>query len=168
MEQRLVRVMMQLIKSEVFGTAIEPSLVQNLSDSFLIELYQISKSHDMVHVVGSALDKAGALPNNEIGEKFRKQVMVALFRQQRLQYAYEQICKVLEEKKIPYIPLKGAVIRPLYPEPWMRTSCDIDILVRKEDLSSAVEHLVRHFQIQQKPYQNAHDISLFLPSARLP
>ena len=31
-------------------------------------------------------------------------------------------CAVLEEAKIPYIPLKGTVLRDYYPEAWMRTS----------------------------------------------
>ncbi|MBO4954226.1 MAG: nucleotidyltransferase family protein, partial [Clostridia bacterium] len=35
---------------------------------------------------------------------------------------------------IDFMPLKGAVIRQYYPEPWMRTSCDIDIHVKKDRL----------------------------------
>ena len=35
----------------------------------------------------------------------------------------------IKKVQIPFLPLKGSVIRQYYPEPWMRTSCDIDILV---------------------------------------
>lgn len=161
--EQLINVMMQSIKSEICGVELEQALLQDLSDSFLTELYRLSKSHDMAHIVGVALDKAGVLPKNEIGEKFRKQSLIALYRQQQLQYSFEQVCAVLEAEHIPYMPLKGAVIRPLYPEPWMRTSCDIDILVPKEDLSRTVELLVAHFHMEKEPYRNAHDISFYLP-----
>ena len=34
----------------------------------------------------------------------------------------EEICEILKEENIDFIPLKGAFIRNYYPEPWMRTS----------------------------------------------
>lgn len=50
----------------------------------------------------------------------------------------DKICKSLDNAQVPYILLKGAVIRQLYPSPYMRTSGDIDILVHEEDLEKAV------------------------------
>lgn len=50
-----------------------------------------------------------------------------------------RIGMILEKEGIDYIPLKGAIIRDIYPKPWMRTSTDMDILVRDEDLDRAVE-----------------------------
>ena len=45
------------------------------------------------------------------------------------EHTYNSICSALNRESIAYIPLKGSVIKDLYPESWMRTSCDIDILV---------------------------------------
>jgi hypothetical protein len=53
-----------------------------------------------------------------------------------MKHEFERICLVLEKAKIPHIPLKGSVLRKLYKEPWLRTSCDIDILVQEETLGT--------------------------------
>ena len=56
-------------------------------------------------------------------------------------YYLGKIREAFDEPGIPYVLLKGSVIRELYPEVWMRTSCDIDILVHEEDLDRAVEQI---------------------------
>ena len=73
--------------------------------------------------------------------------------------ALKKIELVLNEAEIPYILLKGAVLRNLYPAPEMRTSCDIDVLVHEEDLDRAVNALEAHtdFKMDHRAY---HDISM--------
>lgn len=74
--------------------------------------------------------------------------------------ATQDILDIFEKSKISHIPLKGAAIRPLYPEFWMRTSCDVDILVHEYDLDRAVEALkILGYRVEGK--KNYHDISLF-------
>lgn len=58
-----------------------------------------------------------------------------------LSYELSRIRAVLEDGGIDYVLLKGAVLRALWPAPWMRTSCDIDILIREGDLSRATDAL---------------------------
>ncbi len=48
---------------------------------------------------------------------------------------------LLEKEEIPYMLLKGSVIRDLYPHPDMRTSCDVDYLVNAEDMAK-IERLM--------------------------
>lgn len=52
--------------------------------------------------------------------------------------AIQCISNALESQQIEYILLKGAVIRDLYPQKWMRTSCDIDVLVHEDELNCAI------------------------------
>lgn len=57
----------------------------------------------------------------------------------------KQLSHVLEKfnkEKIPVIVLKGLVIRNLYPKPELRTMCDADILVHKEDLNDVKKLLL--------------------------
>ena len=61
------------------------------------------------------------------------------------------------------MPLKGSVLRASYPQDWMRTSCDIDILVHREDLERAVELLVEKKQYRRE-VTNLCDVSLYAPS----
>jgi hypothetical protein len=45
----------------------------------------------------------------------------------------------------------------------MRTSCDVDILVHKEDLERAIAYLVQNLGYSEKEH-GTHDVSLFAPS----
>ena len=73
----------------------------------------------------------------------------------------QTIYKLFEDNAIEFIPLKGAVIRQYYPEPYMRTSCDIDILVHEEDLERAKNALVSALNYKSSEKISFHDISLF-------
>ena len=88
------------------------------------------------------MSKYDLLVESELLTKFNKEALVAIYRSEQIKYAYTQICEILEAAKIPYIPLKGALLRAYYPEDYMRTSCDIDILIQKQNLKPAVEKLI--------------------------
>ena len=60
---------------------------------------------------------------------------------EQLNYEKDLVAKLFEEAGIDYMFLKGAVIRDLYPEPWMRISADVDVLVREEDYKGAEKTL---------------------------
>lgn len=50
----------------------------------------------------------------------------------------------LRAENIPFLPMKGIVLRPLYPKPEMRTSCDVDVLYderRRGDVAAVMERL---------------------------
>ncbi len=113
-----------------------------LTDDELSSLYSLSKKHDVAQIVGVALTKNGILKHHDSAfAAFRKEIDIAVFRQIHLDRDIDIICGIFEAAGIDHIPLKGAVIRSLYPEPWLRTSGDIDVLVREEDLNRAVEVL---------------------------
>ena len=87
----------------------------------------------------------------------------AILRYEMIKADIEEICACFEQNEIDYILLKGAVIRDYYPEPWMRTSCDIDILVKEDYLDKAVKALVDEHQYKTDGKKTYHDISLFSP-----
>lgn len=168
----VAQTMFNCIKCEICGQK-EKIVLPEVSARFLAAMYQLSKAHDVAHLVGDALNKSGVFENlpadldeNEraaiakIKEKFDEQIFTAVYRYETINYELEQICKTLEEAEIPFILLKGSVIRKYYPEPWMRTSCDIDILVKKEDLDKASLCLTNNLQYL-KEERATHDISFF-------
>lgn len=118
----------------------------------------------MAHIIASALSKLGIIDNDEISQKFSKQQILAIYRYERLNYDVEQIYEIFEKAKIPFMPLKGAVIRAIYPEPWMRTSCDIDILIKEDDLNRAIDVLKEELGYTSEENRNYHDISLYSPN----
>lgn len=56
------------------------------------------------------------------------------------------------------------MVRGYYPEPWIRTSCDIDILVHDEDINKAINLLVQKFSYSISNKKGYHDITLYSPS----
>ncbi len=134
---------------------------QNIDSEQLAAVYKLLKRHDLAHILGVVL-----LRNSENREKYKdfaKAQFVAVMRYEKGKYAKEQIYNLFEESAIPFMPLKGAVLCNYYPEPWHRTSCDIDILVSPENVERAAKLLVEklNFQYQRK---SEHDISLYSPN----
>lgn len=174
----VTQTMFNCIKYEICGQQ-EKIVLPEVSARFLAAMYQLSKAHDVAHLVGDALNKSGVFENlpadideNEraaiakVKEKFDEQIFTAVYRYENINYELEQICKTLEEAKIPFILLKGSVIRKYYPEPWMRTSCDIDVLVHESDIEKAMSFLVKKSGAACET-KGSHDVGLFLNSVHL-
>ena len=162
MENKTENVMFFSIKSLFDESSL---LSEPLSEEELLALYALSKKHDVAHLVGMALKRQGLLPKeSEIAKKFQKQQMIAMLRQERLDFELTQIRRVFEDAGIRFLPLKGAVLRSLYPTPWMRTSCDIDVLVDEQHLDACVVLLCEQLGYEAERERNYHDISLYAPS----
>ena len=158
---KICRVMMNLIGSEICGNAVCADEIKALSDDELKALYKLSKSHDLAHLVGNALIKNKLISDIKIKAVFEKELYTAVFRYESINYELGNIKEILSENEIPFIPLKGSVIREYYPEPWQRTSCDIDVLVKKRDLDKAKTAIIGKCGYRVSSDRTRHDISLF-------
>ena len=164
MQRTVEKVFFALIRFEINGDELCDEMKNLITPEMLPALFKLSKRHDLAHLIGDALDKNGLLPDGtEAKKRFLQERNMAVYRYEQIQYEFEQICDTLEKAKIPFIPLKGSVIRKYYPEPWMRTSCDIDILVKEENLSTAIVHLVDALGYCEGE-KCFHDVSLMSPS----
>lgn len=150
-----------LVRMAVFGENPREGMAEACTPDCLEEVYTLARSHDLAHLAAVALETL-ELPECGALEAFRQAKKLAVRRYIKLDFEYVQACGILEAAGIPYIPLKGSVIRDLYPEPWMRTSCDIDILVPEQELDRAVAALEQK-KWTVKGTKNYHDISLFSP-----
>lgn len=156
--EKIIRAMMDLIAYEVCDRTVDKSQY-TLTDEELAKLYKLAKSHDLAHLVGDALIKNGLIGDGEIKAKFQKQIMLAVYRYEKINYELNRLRETLNEAKIPFIPLKGSVLRRYYPEPWMRTSCDIDVLVHEEEVDGVAQIIVDRLGYTYEK-KNYHDISL--------
>lgn len=102
----------------------------------LEQVYALAVKHDLAHLAGQGASKL-SLPESEPLTRCKKAAMEAFFRYSRQEFACQTVCDLLEGAQIPFIPLKGTVLRRYYPEGWMRTSCDMDILVQETHLEQA-------------------------------
>ena len=130
----------------------------DLTDADLEALYSLSDFHDLTHIVYYELEKLGKLPvEGEIREKLSKRYDRAVFNDIRRKGVIAEIRELLNGAGIPFILLKGAVLMDLYPQSWMRTSSDVDVLIREEDLKS-VDKLFAGAGIKRNG-ESAHDIT---------
>lgn len=160
---KATKVMMNLIGSEVCGKEFNSELYISLTEEEKVGLYRLSKKHDLAHIVGNALINRDLLNEDNLKSAYQNEVFTAVYRYESIDYELKELRHIFNEAKIPFIPLKGSVIRKYYPEPWMRTSCDIDILVREEDLERATKEIqdVLGYSFEGRNY---HDVSLFSQS----
>jgi len=164
MGRQIIDVMFSLLRYEICSGEPLSDGERELACANIDALYRLSKSHDTEHLVADALSRQGLLSGDgEAVKRFQKAQMLALLRYERINYDYREICRTLEDAGIEFLPLKGAIIRELYPQPWMRTSCDIDILVREESLDAAIAVLCEKLSFKSDGKKKIHDVSLFSP-----
>ena len=124
-------------------------------------VYKLAKHHDVAHIVAYAVKKYGIKCDEETAKKLDKKYLVSIFRYQHQMYDLSVILNAFEEAGIAHIPLKGSVLRAYYPQQWMRTGCDIDILVKEEELDRAKDTLVKIGY--NAGFKMTHDILLESP-----
>ena len=158
-------VLFALLRAGLTGETVSTQVQEACTEEMLQEIYRFAYSQKVVQIIAQALKKM-QIPESTVAKAFQESVFKAFLRAGKIQHAYEGVCRVLEEGQIPFIPLKGSVLRQYYPEPWMRISADIDILVHPEDLEKANALLVEKldFIFQEK---GNHDISLRAPNGVL-
>lgn len=158
--KQTARMMLALLSAAVCGAPLADGIKENITAERLKMLYALSSHHDMAHLVGYSLEAAALLSDGEVREGFGRQQMLAVYREAGQSEALSELCCLFEAEGIDYLPLKGAVIRGLYPEAWMRTGCDVDVLVRPEEAERASDLLCRRLGYRREGRRNAHDLSL--------
>lgn len=151
-------VLFALIRSTICGVLLSDKEKALYDPEMLPQLIKIAKHHDIIHLLACGLKKNDLL--DESSKELEKTILLATYRYVQINYAFTTLCEALEKAQISFIPLKGSVIRQYYPEPWMRTSCDIDVLVHETDLEKAVAYLVENLGYTYS-HKFTHDVSLF-------
>ncbi len=152
----------ELIRYEICGVSVSDELLSDINEELTEEVYAIALDVDMGYIVASALSKLGLLFGDAKKAFFNEQ-LVTLYRYEQLKFDLESISSLFEKEGISFIPLKGSVIRNYYPKPEFRTSCDIDILIHKEDLARARELLEKELGFVYND-KCGHDISFWSPA----
>lgn len=159
-EADLQQLFIGILRAELTETEPSQNLIDCIDAYSISKLFVMAKKHDLVHIVSVYLDRVGLLKEDEISKEFRKKAITSVYRIEYMKYAFQQVCEIFNKNKIDYVPLKGSVLRNYYPKEDMRTSCDIDILIKENYVDAAVDALVKSggFILKGKSY---HDVSLY-------
>ena len=163
MNENTVEFMFALLRSAIRGNQLQEKEKALFSSDILPELLSLSKKHDIAHIIALGLDANGLLKGEET--EIKNEIIKAVYRYEQLNYEYIKVCDTLETAHIPFIPLKGSVLRQWYPEPWMRTSCDVDILVHESEVEQAASCLVDNLGYDREG-RGSHDIVLVSPGKK--
>ena len=158
MDQRTIQILFALLRSAIRGTKLTKSERESYSSDMLQDLLKMSAKHDVIHLLALGLKQNELI--SEDNAEIEKYILKAVYRYERLHYEYDILSDALEKAQIPFLPLKGSVLRQYYPELWMRTSCDIDVLVHQNDLETAIAYLSKNHNYVEKE-RATHDVSLF-------
>lgn len=126
-----------LVGNAVFSIPLPDDFPKELTSEAASQLLRSAKEQDLAHLVAFSLKNNKISVPIEIETGFQKQLLASVYRTERFRHELKGLARVFQDAKIPYIPLKGSVLRAYYPEPWMRTSSDIDLLVQEEYLDRA-------------------------------
>ncbi len=97
------------------------------------QLLSVSKKNAVANIVSCGIEKSGICIDETIKAKFDKESEKALYVYAMQSQQVGMLCDVFEQAEIPFVLLKGTRMRDFYPNPALRTSSDIDILVRADD-----------------------------------
>lgn len=158
MNQETIQILFALVRSAICGNRLNEKERALYNEEMLPDLMTISRQHDIAHLVAAGLDINGLLEGGVKG--IGNEMIKAIYRYTQHNCEYIELCDALEAAHVSFIPLKGSVLREYYPEPWMRTSCDIDILVKKNEAENVAAYLVENCGYSRKG-KGSHDISLF-------
>lgn len=118
--------------------------IPELTEQEQENLYKISTLQDVGHLVSIGIrNNQNSKWADQYKKKFLQQEHMAVYRYINQSQALEEIEDLFQDNQIFYLPLKGSVLRRHYPEEWMRTSGDIDILIREQDFERAKDLLIQ-------------------------
>lgn len=159
MEQKVIKLLFALLRSAVCDVEMSQDEKSLCNKETLNAVFNLSKNHDLAHLIEVAVEKNGFSFG---GTANNSNTLLAVCRYERINYELNELCEIFENLKVEFMPLKGAVMRKFYSEPWLRTSCDIDVLVKESDVDAVSNELVKKhgYNVQEK---GSHDISLFSP-----
>ena len=156
-EKRLIA----LLRAEIDPDSRVDTRWQELSEEEQRAVIKCASKHDVAALAADYVLREKSTENKDIYAELKEQYHKSQRNYVRQLQAQKKCTDVFQSEEIPFIVLKGAVLRPLYPKPWLRTSADIDILVSREHYERATALLKNRSGFEQKN-ETPHDTAFRL------
>lgn len=95
-------------------------------------VFKLAAMHNVVVLMYSGIIQSNANVPQDILSNIKNQAMKYILYAYMQENEIKKIFEILEKAQIDFLPLKGAVIRNIYPDISMRYMGDVDILIRME------------------------------------
>lgn len=114
----------------LIGCALDNTIPEELpQDVTWKDIYQLAKYHSINNLIFYSIEKLAKKPDEELYKKWMESRDKAIFKGITQLYERDSIIEKLTEAQIDICPLKGCIIKELYPSQDMRTMADLDILM---------------------------------------
>ncbi len=154
--------LLAVLRAELTGDELTDEQKAELTSEILPELFKIADRHDLAHIIAGYVTAHEVVKSDKLLGKIKQNEIKSAFKNEHMKYTLNLICETLEQQGIVYIPLKGSVLKQYYPKDGMRTSCDIDVLIKENDIDVSVKALENQgFTVVKRNY---HDVSLLSES----
>ena len=131
---------------------------ERVKDMDLEKLHDIAKFHTVTAAVCIALERAG-IKNDQFYEDKKKAIRKNIYLDTERQIIFNKF----ECQKIWYMPLKGAVLKEIYPENGMRQMADNDVLYDKNKQKLVKAIMLESGYTAESVGKSHHDVYLKLP-----
>lgn len=161
-EETLYDKLIELIRN-VFHK--EEGLTVQISPDDMEKLYILAEKHMLSALVCTGLEETGLLQkaSPEIMKKWKEAQNKAIRKNMLLDAEREQVFKEMDAAGIWHLPLKGSVLKSLYPKPWMRQMSDNDILFDPEYQSEVKDIMVKRGYLAKSYGEENHDVYIKEP-----
>ena len=134
MDLEFMHFVIELVKSSIDGT--KAKVPDNVDWE---NVFTYAKKQTLIPLVYYGIMASDIEIPEEIREKFDTCLLSHILVDQNQQFELAKIYKAFNENSVEHMPIKGAVIRPIYPKSEMRPMGDADILIRIADKDKVAE-----------------------------
>lgn len=150
----------ELLLSAVCGAVLKRPVETSAEPEIRNRACALAKSHDLSQIMLEGMADV-ALPAWG-RDLLLRNAAAAVARFYAQNAALERLSTAFDESGIDYMPLKGAVLRHLYPNPEWRVGRDLDILVRRYDFERALDVATKLLS-PTEVRRGGHDVGIVLP-----
>lgn len=129
--------MFQLLRAEICGDKPRVDAFRPLTESDWEQITAFAAEHELAHLISDAILRFELAEDEAVLNAAKRRKYFACYHYALVESTLKRLKEICNAAEIPFIPLKGAVICRYYPSPWMRSSGDLDVLVKPADFQKA-------------------------------
>ena len=122
------------------------------------DIYRMSVFHGVSVMTLRALEQGGYFPDDELKREWDIKREHLLAQNMVQVHERDRIYRELEKRSVPYIPLKGCLLKDYYPEETDREMVDLDILIQKEHRDTVHTMLLQDGYVCDRYGRGADDV----------
>ena len=125
-----------------------------LSEDFSLEvLIDVAQNHQISPIIYYGAINCGFDKASDAMKKLFENSFPLVMLDEMQKTAFEEVMRIFESAGIEYMPLKGSLLKALYPKSEMRTMGDIDILIKTEQYEK-ISGIMKKLGYEQKCESN--------------